>query len=60
MRPCDIFFQQGPIKSCPWIFFATGCNVLVTRDMRNGVLLAQGLDEQAYADVLRIFKCVSL
>ena len=42
-RPRDIFLQKRPVKSRSGIFFATGCNVLVTCHIRNGVLLPQGL-----------------
>ncbi|ALK93104.1 hypothetical protein L103DPR2_02726 [Limnohabitans sp. 103DPR2] len=42
-RPRDIFLQQCPIKSRSWIFFATRRDVFVTGQIRDGVLLFQGL-----------------
>jgi len=55
-RPCDIFLQQCPIKSRSRIFFATGRNVFVTGQIRDGVLLFQGLAKLRQTVVLGSFK----
>ncbi len=51
--PRHIFLKPQPIKARPWIFFSTWRNVLMTRNVCNGIVLAQGGAKPAQAFVLQ-------
>lgn len=58
--PRHIFFQSLPIKARPWIFFPTWRNVLMTRNVCNGIVLAQGGAQPSQAFVLQRLEGLTL
>ena len=60
MRPRDIFLQPSPIKSWARIFFSIRRNMLMSRDVGNGVLLAQGFAKRSKTFILCCLKAFTL
>lgn len=59
-RPSDIFFQQVPIKSMARIFFPTGRNVFVPRNVGNGKVPRQCAAKSRQTCVLHGLKRIAI
>ena len=60
MRPRHNFLQIRPIKTWAGVFFTAWCDVLMARNVRDGVLLAKCQTKLRQAFVLSSFKVVAL